>query len=906
MFIRHELCTCAFVLFCSLATGCSTSDATCGTDLYCNAGAVQSVGVGFYSPANNCTRYSCTTSPPRACTPAEYPGSTVTSSIAYNNSGGGSDSCLWACAPAGHVLRFATSVRQSPTGCVPCRLAKPSYYSPALINEEFVCANLVGPGNYAGTAGNPSSNCPIDCSTSGSTGPYPPGASNITGPFRVGLGEMFMVDPDDVRVELINNLAHAQTSVEVRSSFLLLDASGITSACTPPGSLSEDALSQILGVLVSAYKVETETCASDSTPEGVGLDSSSGSTSGSSSDSSGTGASALPGLPIASVNLTAALAGALSACCVLLLLLFVCWRRRRCKLRAGDLGENQHVWPLGRGMPPATAANAARSEQSFSMTDGQHPDRQSVALAAGGKRQSSVPVSDSTSSITVRDRHARLSGGRGVDLSDVRLSVPVDSAMKPCDLFASQSSYTSTTDSLWSSSGGCPSPTSSHTLQRSSATANTPNAEGLANLAKSVKPSNFTDLTKPFAETAWSSAYGGKGAAATAAAAARATVDAEHGAGSTLSTAQLSKTQLSATQLSSWLSVEPEEMDAHNIPDRAYSRFYALRRFSTRYALLYAEDRSRKTSRMDAEQVSGAAPIAHDIPDRVYSRFYALRRFSFRYALPYAEDRSRRTSRMDAPKICSDAEQATGAAPGAGDIPSSPYALRPQSFSQRDVPIPHAEDAIPPFSREPSPSGGAVALSGIALSFEGKGLPLTPTQSTRPKLEPIVLHRTPRMDAPSIYTSGPSTMLAARSMYFTPRGITPRPPRRLPSLDSPPSSRETSPSGGAVALSGIAFSFEGRGLPFTPAQPITRPKPKLIMFSDYEIPRLDAPSICASGLSTTPGIRPRPPRRLPSLESPLSSRESSPSDGAVALSGIVLTLSLEGSRTPAQSTEDEA
>jgi len=682
--------------------------------------------------------------------------------------------------------------------------------------------------------------------------------SNITGPFRVGLGEMFMVDPDDVRVELINNLAHAQTSVEVRSSFLLLDASGITSACTPPGSLSEDALSQILGVLVSAYKVETETCASDSTPEGVGLDSSSGSTSGSSSDSSGTGASALPGLPIASVNLTAALAGALSACCVLLLLLFVCWRRRRCKLRAGDLGENQHVWPLGRGMPPATAANAARSEQSFSMTDGQHPDRQSVALAAGGKRQSSVPVSDSTSSITVRDRHARLSGGRGVDLSDVRLSVPVDSAMKPCDLFASQSSYTSTTDSLWSSSGGCPSPTSSHTLQRSSATANTPNAEGLANLAKSVKPSNFTDLTKPFAETAWSSAYGGKGAAATAAAAARATVDAEHGAGSTLSTAQLSKTQLSATQLSSWLSVEPEEMDAHNIPDRAYSRFYALRRFS------------------------------------------------FRYALPYAEDRSRRTSRMDAPKICSDAEQATGAAPGAGDIPSSPYALRPQSFSQRDVPIPHAEDAIPPFSREPSPSGGAVALSGIALSFEGKGLPLTPTQSTRPKLEPIVLHRTPRMDAPSIYTSGPSTMLAARSMYFTPRGITPRPPRRLPSLDSPPSSRETSPSGGAVALSGIAFSFEGRGLPFTPAQPITRPKPKLIMFSDYEIPRLDAPSICASGLSTTPGIRPRPPRRLPSLESPLSSRESSPSDGAVALSGIVLTLSLEGSRTPAQSTEDEA
>ncbi|KAJ1632208.1 hypothetical protein T492DRAFT_838597 [Pavlovales sp. CCMP2436] len=165
--------------------------------------------------------------------------------------------------------------------------------------------------------------------------------------------------------------------------------------------------------------------------------------------------------------------------------------------------------------------------------------------------------------------------------------------------------------------GGYPSPNASPTLQRIRTVANSSqtDAQGLTAYAKFSKPFpplNFADLARPFAdavETAWS-LTDVNGVAASASS----TVDTKHGEGSALSTTQLSTTQLSTTQLSttqisatqlsttqlsSWLSVETGETVApvaHDIPNRAYSRFYALRRFSFRYAIPYTDDGSTPKS----------------------------------------------------------------------------------------------------------------------------------------------------------------------------------------------------------------------------------------------------------------------------------------------------------------------
>ena len=72
----------------------------CGVDLYCDGtSTVQHVGDGYYSPAGDCGRYSCT----NMGSPPTYAGGqymymfSPTANVAYTSSGNGTNQCVGVC-----------------------------------------------------------------------------------------------------------------------------------------------------------------------------------------------------------------------------------------------------------------------------------------------------------------------------------------------------------------------------------------------------------------------------------------------------------------------------------------------------------------------------------------------------------------------------------------------------------------------------------------------------------------------------------------------------------------------------------------------------------------------------------------------------------------------------------------
>ncbi|KAG8466814.1 hypothetical protein KFE25_008193 [Diacronema lutheri] len=154
---------CALAALCARASGCATAD--CAIDIYCEAGSLIGVGVGFYSPAGNCGRFACTNKR-SACTPSQWRNAAM-SYTAYTTSGGGIDSCSWACAPGGHYLEIGYNPQFD---CQACKPAWPGYYSPPLDNELYECPAPVGQGTLTDKEGNDSAECEVDCS--GASPPY--------------------------------------------------------------------------------------------------------------------------------------------------------------------------------------------------------------------------------------------------------------------------------------------------------------------------------------------------------------------------------------------------------------------------------------------------------------------------------------------------------------------------------------------------------------------------------------------------------------------------------------------------------------------------------------------------------------------------------------------------------------
>ena len=107
----------------------------CNTDYYKSGNSCVAVGIGYYSPNLNNSRYSCTTKP---------------SNSAYTSDGNGRNNCSWAC---------NTDYYKSGNSCA---AVGTGYYSPNLNNSRSSCTTK--PSNSAYTSdGNGSNNCSWAC-----------------------------------------------------------------------------------------------------------------------------------------------------------------------------------------------------------------------------------------------------------------------------------------------------------------------------------------------------------------------------------------------------------------------------------------------------------------------------------------------------------------------------------------------------------------------------------------------------------------------------------------------------------------------------------------------------------------------------------------------------------------------
>ncbi|MFA5917576.1 MAG: hypothetical protein WC850_05085, partial [Candidatus Gracilibacteria bacterium] len=100
----------------------------CGLDFYESVeGTCSAVGVGYYSPASNNTRYSCTTSPADNASRNYY----------YTTDGAGTNSCSYTYNPLCGVDLYESSVGV-------CSAVGVGYYSPNLNNTITACTNNIG------------------------------------------------------------------------------------------------------------------------------------------------------------------------------------------------------------------------------------------------------------------------------------------------------------------------------------------------------------------------------------------------------------------------------------------------------------------------------------------------------------------------------------------------------------------------------------------------------------------------------------------------------------------------------------------------------------------------------------------------------------------------------------------
>ncbi|GAB5388538.1 MAG: hypothetical protein Alpg2KO_15060 [Alphaproteobacteria bacterium] len=110
---------------------------SCGTDQYFNGSSCVAVGTGYYSPASNNTRYSCSNKP---------------SNSNYTSDGNGSNACGWAC---------VTDRYKSGSSCA---AVGTGYYSANNNNSRVACTNKPSGSNYT-SDGNGSNNCSWACQT---------------------------------------------------------------------------------------------------------------------------------------------------------------------------------------------------------------------------------------------------------------------------------------------------------------------------------------------------------------------------------------------------------------------------------------------------------------------------------------------------------------------------------------------------------------------------------------------------------------------------------------------------------------------------------------------------------------------------------------------------------------------
>ncbi|WP_408099094.1 hypothetical protein ACJVC5_09285 [Peredibacter sp. HCB2-198] len=134
----------------------------CPLDQYWTGASCASVGIGYYSPANDDNRYSCTNMPANA------------TSVAYSGVGGGTNNCpfssVTACAPTyapdGLACRLMCPLDQYWNGSA-CVMVGIGYFSPALDDILYSCTNM--PANavsvvYSGVGGG-TNNCPFSSVT---------------------------------------------------------------------------------------------------------------------------------------------------------------------------------------------------------------------------------------------------------------------------------------------------------------------------------------------------------------------------------------------------------------------------------------------------------------------------------------------------------------------------------------------------------------------------------------------------------------------------------------------------------------------------------------------------------------------------------------------------------------------
>ncbi|WPU66629.1 hypothetical protein [Peredibacter starrii] len=157
-------CPIAIVTSCNsnYAPDGATCRLMCPLDQYWNGSACVSVGMGYYSPANDDTRYSCTNMPANAST------------VTYFGMGGGTNNCPVASVTGcntnytieGMSCRLLCPLDQYWTGSA-CIGVGNGFYSPANDDTRYTCTNM--PANaatvtYSGS-GSGTNNCPLSSLT---------------------------------------------------------------------------------------------------------------------------------------------------------------------------------------------------------------------------------------------------------------------------------------------------------------------------------------------------------------------------------------------------------------------------------------------------------------------------------------------------------------------------------------------------------------------------------------------------------------------------------------------------------------------------------------------------------------------------------------------------------------------
>ncbi|KAL0233962.1 hypothetical protein PCE1_002465 [Barthelona sp. PCE] len=114
----------------------------CALDYYMTAEGQKPVGVGFYSPLNDCERYHCTG---------------LDSGMGFSTMGGGVDDCNTVCLQGGYVHLFGYCLKLDEVG----------FYSPAYYNNKLECQNAPENAHYVLDFYNNNPTCSFVCEKSG-------------------------------------------------------------------------------------------------------------------------------------------------------------------------------------------------------------------------------------------------------------------------------------------------------------------------------------------------------------------------------------------------------------------------------------------------------------------------------------------------------------------------------------------------------------------------------------------------------------------------------------------------------------------------------------------------------------------------------------------------------------------